>query len=604
MTSFITILIIAFLAAILVDLFIFRWLLKKSQVRVDSPQDVKVFGVYSPVLTKIKQLFLRIFGKTEGKTIPRIFGSQEWKKLSLHQIEGGKFWIGIEILVIILWAFSFTIPFMDMDPSIIPSGNEYPSVIQANHMWTRFLNCGACFMWNGSIRGGTPAFVDPHSSMLHPLVVITTLIAGVQNGAKLSLIAIFIIAGLTQWWLAYTLGLGRIPRLWSGMMAVVGGHLASRMELGLFGMVLSTACVSLVIPALIWLTQNGNCRSIVFLGISLASAVLSGQGYMQLGLLSVLPATFLLVPWNTMKIKELSKRLALAGLIGFLISSPFLIPYLHFLPEFVKDTNPAFDSAQPIRYIPLNLVIGDHDFYRTEDLQKLPYPSIYENYIGWIPVILAIFALFGTRNPGEKRATRFLFSVVIITVWMASASPLKWIINNLNLKQLDDAVAGIRHPPYIFGMAVTAVLGLSAIGLDQILKRDWISLKFEPKSVRADSSSIIFDLRWLLAIPLLFSLIDARSYNEVWIYTTKVDPVIQEVNEAILPLDLQWVNPPYGQHEYIESAVGMGIKMSYGTQAWYWKNREVPLPVREASFSGDPIRHHKRCRTVPSSPRA
>jgi hypothetical protein len=395
-------------------------------------------------------------------------------------------------------------------------------------------------------------------------------------------------AGLVQWWLAYLLGLGRIPRLWSGMMAVVGGHLASRMELGLFGMVLSTACVSSVIPALIWLVQTRSRRAIVILGMSLASAALSGQGYMQLGLLFIFPTTFLLIPWEAKDIEFLLKRLALAGLIGFLLASPFLVPYLHFLPEFGKELNPEFNGAQPLKFLPLNLVIGDHDFYRTESLQKFPYPSIYENYIGWIPVILAIIALFGARSPKEKRVIKFLFSVGVIAAWAASAMPLKWLMENIHFKQLIEAVAGIRHPTYIFGLAVTAVLSLAAIGLDQVLKREWPYMKFDFSSVQTNSCLININLHWLMAIPLLFSLADARAYNEVWIHTVKEDPVIQKVNKALLPPDLQWVNPPYGQHEYIESAVGMGMKMSSGTRAWFWKDRTQPSPVREASFTGDP----------------
>src|SRR6185503_5819593 len=94
--------------------------------------------------------------------------------------------------------------------------------------------------WNGSVRGGAPAFVDPHASLLHPLVIASTLLLGVINGSKLALLGAFFMAGVAQWWLARVLGIGRIARLWSAGMAVAAGFLAAQMGEGLFSMVIST----------------------------------------------------------------------------------------------------------------------------------------------------------------------------------------------------------------------------------------------------------------------------------------------------------------------------------------------------------------------------
>jgi hypothetical protein len=70
---------------------------------------------------------------------------------------------------------------------------------------------------------------------------------GPLSGAKLTLIASLIMAGCAQWWLARVMGFGRIARVWSGLLAIVGGQLAGRMELGVSGVVLSTAACSLVL---------------------------------------------------------------------------------------------------------------------------------------------------------------------------------------------------------------------------------------------------------------------------------------------------------------------------------------------------------------------
>lgn len=60
------------------------------------------------------------------------------------------------------------------------------------------VECGACALWNGSVRGGAPAFVDPHASLLHPLVFIPTLLLGVIAGSKGTLVAAFFCHGAAQ----------------------------------------------------------------------------------------------------------------------------------------------------------------------------------------------------------------------------------------------------------------------------------------------------------------------------------------------------------------------------------------------------------------------
>ncbi|HEY8476548.1 MAG TPA: hypothetical protein VIN09_06760, partial [Chloroflexota bacterium] len=71
------------------------------------------------------------------------------------------------------------------------------------------------------------------------------------------------------------------------------------------------------------------------------------------------------------------------------------------LPEFGKDTDPQFRSAQPFAFVPLNLVINDRAFYTSDALQKFPYPHLYVNFIGWVPLLLALLTL---RGAGVRRS--------------------------------------------------------------------------------------------------------------------------------------------------------------------------------------------------------
>ncbi|HEY4688341.1 MAG TPA: hypothetical protein VIK33_03450 [Anaerolineae bacterium] len=502
--------------------------------------------------------------------------------IRLHLAPGGVT-VGVELLVVLLWTLIVTRPYLNLDPTMAPEGREYLSAIQTHHLWTRAQACGWCAVWNGSEQGGAPAFVDPHGSMLHPLVIVTTLLWGVVNGSKVALIGAFFMAGLAQWWLARTLGLGRTARVWSACMAVAAGHLSGRMELGAFGVVLSTAACALVLPPLVAVSRTGSRRAAVLLGITLAQAALAGQGYMQIGLGLILPAAILLVPWERERFFLLARRYALAAGLALLLASPFLVPLLHFLPEFTKSTDPNFGSGQPLAYVPLNLVIDDYAFFTSDALHKLPFPHLYVNFIGWVPVLLALSGLRGGRGSDERRSVIFLASSSVLALWISTGEPLGWLVDVLPIPWLSEQIAGVRHPSQIAGLAVPPILALAAIGLDRLLSAKWLKLKIAASTGESTSRLVSIDLRWLLAVPLVAALITAEAFGGQWIGVRQVRPGVYDVLAAMRTPDLQWVNTPFGEHFFIEPAINMGLKLGAGVRTWRWKDRTLPEPVLEAN---------------------
>lgn len=530
--------------------------------------------------------------KNRGGLVAHLW--QNWQGMQLGQLRWDKvafqkrLFLAAELLVVVLWALIITSPYLDMEPSVVPAGREYLSAIQTHHLWTQARACGLCALWNGNVRGGAPAFVDLHGSMLHPLVILTTLAWGVINGSKIALVGSFIMSGLAQWWLARVLRLGQVARLWSACMAVAAGHLSARMELGAFGVVLSTAACALILPPLITLSQTASRRAAVQLGVTLALAALAGQGYMQVGLLLTMPAIILLVPWEEKYLSLLGRRFALAAVLAFLLAALFLVPFLHFLPQFVKETDANFKVAQPFSYIPLNLVINDQDFLTTKSLHKTPYPHLNANYVGWIPLLLAMLAFSGQRNQAERRVVIFLAAQALLAIWVSSAIPLSWLVRFAPFQSISDLIAGIRHPPQIAGLAIPAILALAGIGLDRLLQQRWTQLQLILDHAKKATPSLSLSLRWLLLFPLLFALNDARSFAQKWIYTEQLSPRVPEVLEGLRTPDLQWVNAPFGEHFYTESAMGMGLKLASGIRTWNWKDRPFPKPVLEANHLGPP----------------
>lgn len=508
----------------------------------------------------------------------------------------------LELLAVTAWTLWFAASYLNLDPDVVPNGREYLSNIQTHHLWTRAASCGWCALWNGSFRGGYPALADPHGSMLHPLVMLTSLAWGVSNGSKLALAGAFLMAGLAQWWLGRAVGLGCVARTWSAAMAVVAGHLGGKMEPGNFGLVLSTAACSLVLPPLLALGQSGSQRAAVALGVTLALAAVAGQAYMQVGLVFLLPLVLLLVaPWGWGSLARTGRRLLLAAAIALLLAAPLLVPLLHFLPQFGKDIDPTFRSVQPFPFIPLNLVIDDAEFYASGSLGMLPFPYLYVIFVGWLPVALAVWgvaALWRTSAPGgadrrQRRVAVFLAGFALLALWQASAVPLIWLARVIPSPGVAAQISGLRFPSVIAGLAVPALLALAGAGLDRLLGGPAPHWPHWPPALAAKLSALPvgrvrqihrvgIDARWLLALPLLLALSDARAFSRQWVTTVRVDPGVPALLTNLRTPDLQWVNTPFGEQFWIEPALRLGLKLSLGTQGWFWAFREPPEPVAQA----------------------
>ncbi len=538
-----------------------------------SPRLEKVVKI---IWTSIRRMMTRIVFYNPFNGVGKYLKNRFWEDDKGRQ----KLIIALELGLLALWAIWVGRVYLDFDPLIIPSGHEFFSAIQTHHLWTQFQNCGWCAVWNGSERGGYPAFADIHGSMLHPIVMITTLAWGVLSGAKITLVISLWFAGVAQWWLARELKVSWLPRMWSAGIAIVGGHLAGRMELGVLGVVLSTAMCSLVFAGVISVSNGGGKRSLVLLAVVTASAIVSGQGYMLVGLPVILPAMIFLIFDDEQKLMSHWKDYFTAFGLALLLAAPFLVPVANFMPNYTKDSDSSFLSAQSLAYLPLNLVINDWHYYKSEILGKFPYPYLYTLYIGWVPVILAVVGLSNSKKK-NKRLLWFMATAIVIEFLIGSALLLKWLI------KFFPSLGGIRHPPQIAGLAIPLILGLSAYGLERMLRINWpkLSLSFPRKSLAWQWS---LSLKWLLLIPLFLSLKSAYQFTEHWILVEKQGDGIFELLVGLKTDTLQWVEPPFGEHRYIEPAIRMGMKLSPGVMTWRWRDREYPIPVLEANRAGPP----------------
>jgi hypothetical protein len=475
---------------------------------------------------------------------------------------------------VVLWAMWVGKVFLDFDPTRWVLGGDFALNVQGYAGWAAFKQCGWCVLWNGTMNGGAPLFSELLSAVAHPLVVLFVLLWGPIVAMKVTVVAGLAIAGLAQWWLARVMRLGLAARLWSAAMAVVGGHLAGRMEAGLVEVLFSAAACSLVIPAIIYLAQTRSRRALVLFAVTLALAAMSGQGYMQIGLaFAILPATLLLLVTRDLRLKSVWKAFALGGALALLLTAYYWVPFLHFFPVLQKPGDPGFGGAQSLAFLPLNLVISDPTFYGSQTLGMLPFPAFYTNYIGWVPVLLLLVTLRYFPRGGQ-RVLLFLLASLVLVFCAAAAIPFR-LMQFLPIEFLSNWAASIRAASEISSLAVPLVLALAAWGVDYLQHLTWprLAVSFGP------TMQFGVSLGWLvLGVPLLLAVKSAYTFGETWLQTDTISADYQVVIPQIKPQTAEWVEPPLGDYGFVNYALAAGMKLTNTYRPSTWRNQDPPLP--------------------------
>jgi hypothetical protein len=558
---------IIILVGIVIDIVLWS-ILRDKQVDFLNP-GVKIWRFHSPILSFLYIKWTQLVSWFH-RTVTR-----EWV-FSLF-----------EVSLIITWGLWITLPYQDFNPEIWPMGMDFSRNIQLFSTWQNLPVCGDCIFWNGTINGGAPAFADMFTPVLNPFFAIFTMLLGVINGAKALLIFSFILAGLAQLWLGRVLGLSRVARLWTAAMAVAGGHLSTRMEMGHIVMVIPIAAGSLLLAAAFDVARTGRRRSVVLFALTMSLALVSGHGYIQIAiLLGLLPALLLYLFDKQYNLRKIWKSFLWAALLTTLITAIFWVPLLHFRSNVQKDGDLEFNGGQTLGYSLLNLVISDREFLTSDILGKWGAPAMFGMYIGWVPIILVFFAFrFVPRK--ELRTFVVLLLSIFLIYFVSSGQLFKWSPQNIK-----DFFSSARNLALIQPLAIPMILALAGWGLDGLLRLPWPTI-----SINQNNGSIKIGLIFLLIIPLYYGLRSVYKYSADWILTNPIldqDIPLKEFSSA----NARWVGMPYGEFNSFPKGIEANLKMIIPRDftAWNWIDREIPKPevdlTRDETIKADPAYTH------------
>jgi hypothetical protein len=481
----------------------------------------------------------------------------------------------LELALLVVWAAWVWRVYLPLDGMRWLPGGDWTLNLEGYLPWTWVRQCGLCVLWNGSVNGGAPTFVELVAAVLHPVWIISILAVGMVNASKLAIMAGMVMAGWAQWWLAKTLKLGVVTRLWSAALVIVGGHLIGRLDNGLVEELFPLGAASLALAAAVYLAVTGRRRAVAIFGICFGLSLLSGLSYYQIGLVTcVFPGLIFFLFTTRFKPRPLLRSFIAGGVIAVLIAAVLMVPLFHFWPNFIKPTSdPAYTNMQPLPQLISNLVIFERSYYGKLESAGLPGSAAwFANYIGWLPLLLA-FA--GLRLAAQRwwRVVAFAVSGIILIYLMGSAILIKWVL------PFFPAALNLRTPSVMTGLAVPLIVLLAAIALDRIWSWNWPGITL----TLYGEASPLFNLRWLLVIPLFLSV--RSAYQSATQYMALIDAPLQDypILGGAGQAGAQWITTPYGETFLDLAALQSGLKLTNTLRPWSWNNR--PLPDAFAEFT-------------------
>ena len=446
----------------------------------------------------------------------------------------------LEVASLAIGAILFCAKIFNFDPLTVLSGGEYILLIETHFIWQLLPECGTCVFWNGFMNGGMPAFAEIHNAPLHPFVAIPAIFWGAVDGSKITFVLSLFTAGYAQWRLSKSMGLKTIPRLWAGFMVMFGGQLCGKMEYGNVGLVLSTACSFLVASELYnFAFREYPRKNLIKLAIFLSLCLLSGQGYFQLVIFVIIIPLTVLFAYRKIGIQAIRNMGEAVGLM-ILFCGFFLLPLLRFYPNIVKEWDPFFNSLQPLGYSVLNLVIKDRAFFWTTYLGMSNLQFAYYVYIGWIPVLFAVYGAYrGYQTPERRLETIWLiisFFIIYIVTCEEVLLPLSLRFNFL---------AKIRFAPIMTGYVILPLISLAALGFNALYSLPFNNYLFWKS--REDQEAIHVPLTQIVLILIsLFALFDVSKSSREFISTIKLDDPGDAFREYFISDTVRWVEPMNG----------------------------------------------------------
>lgn len=332
----------------------------------------------------------------------------------------------------------------------------------------RALHAGNLPLWSDRIDGGSSPWNNPQAGSISPIFMAAR-IAPIEHHYLLALALKLLIAFQGMWLLVRILGVGRRMAPIAGVTFALSGAV---MAWSSFPLSSTAVWLPWIAAATITLVRRPNPRAVAATAVVTAAMLLSGHPETAIGggILAIICS--LSFSRRSSGIRGCARGIgaaAAAGLLGFMLSAPHILPFACFLPDTVRyhrvksgdgsqHSSELFRDPRQARWLKTGLSARPFGAPPFTTSSYLPIAGA--GYAGLLAVAGA--AIFLARR--MRRGWPFLVHAVVISLLMVRFAPFTGIAERLPL------VSGVAWSRALASLSFCLVV-VGALGLQTLSRR-------------------------------------------------------------------------------------------------------------------------------------
>ena len=309
------------------------------------------------------------------------------------------------------------------------------------------IRSGELPLWNPLVGMGAPLLANYQSALLYPPTWTYFVLAAIGGLPLMAWWQALLVAAHLAWagWgmvlLIRRLGKGELAQTVGGLAFGLSGYLVARSHfLSINAAVAWLPWILLIAYELVH--DPKNMRLVLKLGLVLALQWLAGHAQIAWYTLVLVVLWTAFWAWKSGRLNGLvsaSLRFAIAGLLALGLSAAQLLPTAEYLMNSQRSSQVDFAQAATYSFWPWRLIglVAPNFFGNPVHGDYWGYGNFWEDaiYIGFLPFVLAIAALFWARKKNEHRSLVIFLTVLVpvsFVLALGNYTPLyEWLFRTI-----------------------------------------------------------------------------------------------------------------------------------------------------------------------------
>lgn len=350
--------------------------------------------------------------------------------------------------------------------------NAMPDIISQIYPWKKITidswKQGQVPLWNPYSFSGTPHAANYQTAVFSP-VNLLYFILPFLDAWSVSILLQPLLVGMFMYFFLRCLLRSQQASLLGSLAFMFCGFLTVWMAYGTLGW--SVLWLPLLFASVVRHMDKRSWWNIVIISVSLAWSFFSGHFQMSMFVFIALSA-FIVIQVIHRKQLRAGIEVSMAVIFGLMMSAPQILPSLDAYSHSMRSE--LFNQTGGIAWNYLVTLFAP-DFFGNPVTRNdwFGFYAEWASYIGVIPLLLAIYVIIrGTRE------VRFYLGLAIVTLLIATPSPLNSLVSLLKIPAISTSYAARIIILTSFSLTVMSAYGLDTLREDWMKKRSPITIRY------------------------------------------------------------------------------------------------------------------------------